>query len=167
MHEAISNTSTLIHLSAIGHLKLLKEFYGKIVIPPAVWKEAVEKGQNRMGVKDIKGARKDGWIEIMTPENKPLLKLLNTQLDNGEAEAIALAIEREAEIIFLDETEARKIAEIYKLQKTGVIGILVRAKLRKKILSLKKELDKLQNKSNFWIDKKLYRKAIESVGERI
>jgi len=167
MHEAISNTSTLIHLSAIGHLKLLKEFHGKIVIPPAVWKEIVEKGKTRPGVKEIKEARKDGWLKIMTPENKPLLRLLSMQLDNGEAEAIALAIEREASIIFLDESDARKTAEIYKLQKTGVIGILIRAKLQKRIPSLKKELDKLQNRNNFWIDKKLYRKAIESVGERI
>jgi predicted nucleic acid-binding protein len=167
MHEAVSNSSTLIHLSAIGYLKLLKKFHGKIIIPPAVWKEVVEQGRSRQGVKEIQKARKDGWLKIMIPENKPLLQLLSSQLDDGEAEAIALAIEQKAAIIFLDESDARKIAEIYGIPKTGVIGILIRAKLQKKISSLKKELDKLQSESNFWIDKKLYNKVLESVGEKI
>ncbi|KAF5416614.1 MAG: hypothetical protein C5S49_04490 [Candidatus Methanogaster sp.] len=37
MPEAISDSSTLIHLAGIGHLKLLKEFYGNILITPAIW----------------------------------------------------------------------------------------------------------------------------------
>jgi len=41
----VSNSSTLIHLSAIGRLVLLKDFYGQIIIPPAVWKEVVEEGE--------------------------------------------------------------------------------------------------------------------------
>ena len=167
MHEAVSNSSTLIHLSAIGHLKLLREFHSKIIIPPAVWKEVVDEGKGRPGVQEIQKAQKQGWVKIVKPQNQPLLKLLYSQLDDGEAQAIALAIEQKASIIFLDEADARKVAEIYGIQKTGVIGILIRARLQKKISSLKVELDRLQNKSNFWIDKKLYKKAIESVGEEI
>jgi len=37
-----SDSSTLIHLAAIGRLPLLREFYEKIIIPPAVWREVVE-----------------------------------------------------------------------------------------------------------------------------
>ncbi len=47
MQEAVSDSSTLIHLAWIGHLELLKEFYGKILITPAVWKEVVEEGKQR------------------------------------------------------------------------------------------------------------------------
>ena len=47
MQEAVSDSSTLIHLAWIGHLELLKEFYGKILITPAVWKEVVEVGKQR------------------------------------------------------------------------------------------------------------------------
>ena len=46
MQDAISDSSTLIHLAGIGRLELLKVFYGKILITPAVWKEVVEGGEN-------------------------------------------------------------------------------------------------------------------------
>jgi predicted nucleic acid-binding protein len=39
MPEAVSDSSTLIHLAVLGHLQLLREFYDQVVIPPAVWKE--------------------------------------------------------------------------------------------------------------------------------
>ena len=48
MREAISDSSTLIHLAGIGRLDLLKEFYGMILITPAVWREVVEGGRADM-----------------------------------------------------------------------------------------------------------------------
>ncbi|MHC1624013.1 MAG: hypothetical protein ACXQTR_05435 [Candidatus Methanospirareceae archaeon] len=53
MPEAISDYSTLIHLAGIGRLKLLKEFYGKILITPAVWGEVVVAGQVPMRLTEI------------------------------------------------------------------------------------------------------------------
>gem|GEM_PF-5749973 len=41
MPQAVSNSSPLIHLSAIGRLNLLNRF-SSICIPPAVWREIVE-----------------------------------------------------------------------------------------------------------------------------
>jgi predicted nucleic acid-binding protein len=38
MALVICDSSTLIHLTSIGHLALLQTFYGQITIPPAVWK---------------------------------------------------------------------------------------------------------------------------------
>lgn len=43
MPQAVSNSSPLIHLSAIGRLCLLKHF-SSIIIPPAVWHEGVVEG---------------------------------------------------------------------------------------------------------------------------
>ena len=100
MPVVISNSSTLMHLAAIGRLALLKEFYGKIVIPPAVWKEVVEEGMGRIRVTDVKQARQRGWIEVISPTDKPLIRLLKRDLDEGEAEVIALAIEQKADILF-------------------------------------------------------------------
>ncbi|MHC1611262.1 MAG: hypothetical protein ACXQTW_06675 [Candidatus Methanospirareceae archaeon] len=37
MQEALSDSSILIHLAGIGRLELLKEFFGEILITPAVW----------------------------------------------------------------------------------------------------------------------------------
>ena len=65
-------------------------------------------------------------------------------LHEGEAESIALAIELNAGIIILDETEARRIAEQHGLLVIGIIGILLKAKADKKIRSMRAELERLQ-----------------------
>jgi uncharacterized protein len=107
-----------------------------------------------------------GWIVMMPPTNEPLLRLLKRDLDEGESEAIALAIERQADLILLDETDARQVAKRYSLPKTGVIGVLIRAKREGKIASLQAELDKLRSQGGFWIAEKLYQQALRAVGER-
>ena len=167
MPEAISDSSTLIHLAGIGRLELLKEFYGTIVITPAVWEEVVSKGHNMPGANDVKAAHESGWIKVVAPCNKSIIRLLERELHEGEAETIALAIEQHPEVVFLDELEARRVADVYGLQKTGVIGVLIRAKLEGKVTSLHKELDKLRNEGGFWIGDILYRQALQAVAEEI
>lgn len=165
MHEAISDSSTLIHLAGIGRLELLKAFYAKIFITPAVWQEVVEEGGGRPGAEELTDARAASWIEIVAPSNESLVRLLERELHKGEAEAIALAIERHAEVIFLDELEARRAAEVYGLRKTGVIGLLIRAKLERKVDSLREELDRLRNEAGFWLGDEVYQQALHEVGE--
>lgn len=165
MPLVISNSSTLIHLAAIGRLTLLKEFYGKVVIPTAVWREVVEKGKGRTGAVEVEKAHQAGWVEIASCEDEPVLRLLKRDLDEGEAEAIALAINRKANLILLDETEARSVAELYGLPKTGVIGILMRAREAGKVQSLRMELEKLRNQGGFWIDEEFYQQVLSVVGE--
>lgn len=167
MPEAISDSSTLIHLAGIGRLGLLKEFYGKILITPAVWVEVVAEGRNRPGAQEVKEANSSGWIKVIAPTNKSVVRLLERELHKGEAEAIALAIERHPEVIFLDELEARRVADVYGLRRTGVIGILIRAKLESKVASLREDLDRLRNEAGFWIGDEVYRCALQAVAEEI
>jgi len=87
MPLVISDSSTLIHLAAIGWLTLLKDFYKKITIPPALWKEVVEEGKSRVGAVEVEKARQAGWIEVVSPEDKPLLRLLRRDLDVGISQA--------------------------------------------------------------------------------
>ena len=41
MREAVSDSSPLIHLAAIGRLELLHSFHEAVLIPDAVWREVV------------------------------------------------------------------------------------------------------------------------------
>jgi hypothetical protein len=161
----ICDSSTLIHLAGIGRLGLLRELYGALTVPEAVWREVVEEGRGRFGACEVLAARQAGWLEVRSVTNGPLLRSLKQELDDGEAEVIGLAIDLVAGLVLLDETEARRVASVYELKKTGAIGVLIRARLEGKIESLRPDLDKLRTEAGFWIDDKIYRQALAAVGE--
>jgi hypothetical protein len=58
-----------------------------------------------------------------------LLRVLLLQLHRGEAEAIALATDLKADIVLIDEQEGRQLASKTGLAVTGILGILLRAKI--------------------------------------
>ena len=161
----ISDSSTLIHLAAIDRLGLLQAFFRQVTIPPAVWREVVEQGGARAGAVEVVQADQSGWIKLAEPTDVTLLRLLKRDLDDGEAEAIALSLETETALLLVDETDAREIAELYDLPKTGTIGLLIRAKTEGLIELLRPELDKLRHQGDFWIAESLYHRALEAVGE--
>ena len=76
MPKAVSDSSTLIHSAGIGRLSLLMEFYEKILIPPAVWKEVVEEGRSRPGVREVEEGRRSGRIEVIKPSDQSVVRLL-------------------------------------------------------------------------------------------
>lgn len=67
------------------------------------------------------------WVEILEVRDKPKQQLLELQIDKGESNAIALALEIPNNTIILDDIKARKIAEKLGLTYTGTIGIIVKA----------------------------------------
>jgi len=89
MVGAVSDSSTLIHLAAIGRLSLLRDFYERVIIPPAVWREVVEEGRGRAGAREVEEAALSGWLKVVAPTNEAFARVLKRELD--EAEAIALA----------------------------------------------------------------------------
>lgn len=160
----VSDTSPLVHLARAGLFSLLKSFYGQLFIPPAVWREAVEEGGGRAGEAEVREAVASGWMSVRAPAEVPLLRLLRESLDAGEAEAVALAAEIEADRILLDETWARKSARGAGLLTTGTLGLLIRAREEGQLEALGPVLDELRRES-FWISDRLYRQALEGVGE--
>jgi hypothetical protein len=77
--------------------------------------------------------------------------LLKQTLDGGEAEAIALAIELQADWTLLDEREGRKVAKSLGLNVTGILGILLRAKHLGELESLESAIEDLIDKAGFRI----------------
>ncbi len=158
----VSNSSPLINLAIIGQLNLLEKFFQIVWIPDAVWRECVVDGAGRPGVSAIEEAN---FLKPSESKNTDLIRLLQRELDSGESEALALAIEIQADLVLLDERDARNIAAIYGLKTTGVLGILLRAKREGHLESIRKYLDRLQQEAGFWLTKTLRHQILELADE--
>ena len=145
----ISNTSPLLNLDVIGRLELVQAQFEHVVVPPAVVEEfRFEEG--RPGSSVLRQAV-DEWITVLRPSDEALVRTLRQDLDQGESEAIALAVEKEADLILLDEREGRRRARNLGLEITGALGVLARADREGEVDSLSDALDRLENEAGFWI----------------
>ena len=121
----VSNTSPIINLAAIGQLDLLRRLYGKVVIPQTVHEEITRAGVEQPGSTDVET---QAWIETRPVADQALVASLRLELDEGEAAAIALAVELSADLILLDERKGRRIAARLGLHPVGLLGVLIEAK---------------------------------------
>ncbi len=158
----LSDTSAISVLTRIGYLHLLEKLFQEVIIPQKVFDELLE--LSNFGV-DISPITQASWLKIYSPQQTPLLLHLLNILDEGEAHAIALAIELKSDLLIIDEYEGRKVATQLKLQITGVGGILVRAKLRSFIPSVKILLDLMRSHANFYLSEKVYTEILKQANE--
>ena len=159
MRKTVSNTTPILSLLKINELILLKELYGRIIIPNAVYQE-IENGKEKQYYQDLSLVP---WIEIVVIKN-PESILYFTDLDHGEAEVLILAQEQNADLIIMDEIIGRRFAKQLNFNITGTIGILLKAKEKGLINSVTKLLTELTDKGT-WLNTKLVSKAIELAGE--
>jgi len=105
-------------------------------------------------------AIKAGWIRIETVKQDPLVRVMQRDLDKGEAEAIALAIQVNAGWVLMGERDGRKAARSMKLKVVGVLGILLKARRKGRLMSLKQAMDRLRDKAGFYTREDLYSEII-------
>ena len=158
----VSNASPLVNLARIGKLDLLRELYGKLLIPEAVWREVVVDGAGQPGADEVKEA---DWIEKRPAKNKQLVQALMQELDAGEAEAIALALEAGADLLLMDEHLGRETARHLKLRFIGLVGILIAAKHKGLVPAIKPCLDALRDLAGFRIKDSLYSRILKDENE--
>jgi len=146
----ISDTSCLILLNKINELELLKKFGSKIYITKTIEQEFEKPLPN--------------WIEVKSPTNNNYKKILEMDLDSGEASAIALALETENSIIILDDLKGRKIAERLKVKYSGTFGLLLKAKQVGVIKEISPIVEKIK-KTNFRFSSDLLKIILKEAGE--
>ena len=161
----VSNTSPILNLAIIGELSLLRDQFGEILIPGAVLEE-LRVEESLPGSQVVRDAIKDGWIRIEAVKQYPLVRAMQRDLDKGEAEAIALAMQVNAGWVLMDERDGRKAARSMKLKVVGVLGILLKARREGRLRSLKKDMDRLREKASFYIRADLYSKIIQEWEEK-
>lgn len=114
----ISDTSPILNLAAVGQLELLLKLYRKVAMPPEVERELRRNGFTQSL----------SWLVVIQPTDKLQILHLISMLDAGEAEAIALAKELNAQKLLIDERLGRRIAIENGIPVTGVLGVLADAK---------------------------------------
>lgn len=160
----VSNTSPVMNLAAIGALDLLRQQFEEVVVPAAVIDE-LKLDTDYAGTNEIRTAMKAGWLRQVNLDDEKLARALRRELDDGEAEAIALALQLKIETILMDERDGRSIAKSMGLNPIGVIGILIRAKQNRSINSVKHMLNKLKDDAGFYITDSLYQNILSEIGE--
>jgi uncharacterized protein len=161
---AVSNTSPIFNLACIERLHLLHQQFGEVWIPPAVDAELQRIPQDPVS-KLVIDAKRSGWLKIRPTSNAPLIRLLAVELHSGEAEAIALALEMNADQLLIDERDGRVAARQLGLSVIGVLGVLLRAKHDGQVSLIKPEIEALRARARFFVDSTLEATILATVGE--
>lgn len=146
----ISDTSCLILLTNIDELDLLRKMGKAVFITPEINQEF--------------GKSLPNWIKIKEPIDKHYQKLLEREIDKGEASAIILALETPGSILIIDDLKGRKIANEMDLKYSGSFGLLLRAKQEGTLESIRPIIERIR-KTNFRYSDKLLESILQQAGE--
>jgi uncharacterized protein len=134
--------------------------YGEVLVPPAVWGEVLQ--DERPGVRDIASA---SWIRTVPVARNSFLMALQTDLDDGEAEAFALAAAVQADLVLVDERHGRNVAIWMGFRVMGAAGVLVEAKARGLLAEIRPVLDEMLRVTGFRLGRRLYDALLQDAGE--
>ncbi|MFB6280257.1 MAG: DUF4926 domain-containing protein [Salinibacter sp.] len=81
-----------------------------------MWHEVVVDAEGQPGAKAIRDA---SWIETQAVSNQDLVQALRQDLDDGEGEAIALAVETDSPLLIMDEQHGRARADHFEIPCIG------------------------------------------------
>ncbi len=160
----VSNTSPILGLAAVHCLHLLKQQFERLEIPPTVFSELKTQTDFR-GTGEIEQALQEGWIYQVEVDDLSLVQALSLDLDRGEAEAIALALQRGCSQVLMDETDGRERAKAMALKPIGALGVLLRAKQDGEIASMRQAMLALRQEIGFYIADELFDLILAQAGE--
>lgn len=157
----ICDASPLILLAKIERLALLPVLYERVVVPEAVVREVEAKAGH-----DTQRLRR-WWrqSDVCCKEvSHAHLDAVDVELGSGERAVLALAVRTEAPLALFDDIAARRAARRLGLPVTGTLGVLVEARARKEVSSLRAEMDRLVS-AGMWLGEALYSRLLREFDE--
>jgi len=149
----IINASPLIIFGKLNRLDILKKLYKNIRISDEVYQEVVIKGIEK-NLKDaliIKESINNHEIDIikLNKEFSPIAQKIEViyDIDKGEAETIALALQLKEKEVIIDEASAREAVKSINIQPIGSLRVLLLA-YKSKFISkaeIKEILNEMEN----------------------
>lgn len=153
----VSDTGPLAVLFKARLLFILKGVHEEVLVPEAVERELRRKTEGAVIFSD------NPWINATEVKNVELVKALMLVVDEGEAEAIALALHSGAQIL-IDEKRGRNAARKLGLEIRGTLGLFVEAKKKGIIRSVKDCIDGLLE-VGYYLDDELIEEVLRNVDE--
>lgn len=129
--KVVSNAPPLIYAAKIGFLPHLKKLYGRVLIPPAVHEEAVERGVEMRAADAlvIEKAVKEGWIMVLELSDHLMAEALTKvpDISSGEAQCVVLAKDVGSDLLIIDERGGTLVARAWGLKTVGPLGVIIEA----------------------------------------
>ena len=141
--RVVADSTCLIALERIGQIEILPALFESVLIPPAVAQE--------FGISLP-------WLKVERLSDRALAVALKMMIDDGEAEAITLSQEQKCRII-LDDRQARNVGSHMGLRFIGTVGILLLAKQRGILPTIKPVLQNLDD-TGFYVSAALKEEAL-------
>ena len=160
----IADAGPLIALARIEKLDLLEKMYGSLIMPAKVYAE-LEVDSNRPGARALRVAITEGLLQVEELNRMPLA-VISASVDEGEAEAITLAISRNDEHpqLLIDDRKGRLVAKHHNIKVIGTAGILLAAHKRGFLHEIGPVLDQLRE-AGYRLSVPLCQKILELAGE--
>ena len=169
----VADSSPLILLSKIGKLELLKNLYGKLFIPQAVYEETIQRGKELEHPDAYIIEKAIGtWLIIQTlnPQIEHEYSFIdnNKTLGKGEKQGIKLCKQLDANYFLSDDKEARKVSKMLNIRPIGTIGTVIQCQ-RQNIIIKKQAVQIVDDLINagLRIDTILYRRILNELNIQV
>lgn len=158
----VADTSPITNLLLIGKLGLLSQIYGRVIIPLDVKAEILALANFGYDIQHFTDAK---WIETIQVAKTNPSTFITAELDKGEAEAISLARDLDADWMLIDERKGTAVAKSIGLQTIGVLGVLLTAKRTGHVQKVMPLVHELIEKAGFWLSKDVLVKIAAEANE--
>jgi len=149
----VSDTTAVTTLLKVGRVDLLTGLFGSVLIPPAVEHELQ---QHHAVIPSCCVVRR-------VADSERLNRLL-TQADPGEAEAICLAVESDADLLLIDDKKGRRLATAEGVRCLGLPALVLAARQRRLIPSVSEFLDVMERKGNYGLSTRAKAELLRMAG---
>ncbi|MBI5384057.1 MAG: DUF3368 domain-containing protein [Verrucomicrobia bacterium] len=150
----VSDTSAITALLQIHRIEVLPQLYAGVIIPHEV---AIELRRYHPTL--------PAFIQVLRVTDADRFRRLRAELDLGEAAAITLMLEGKGDLLLIDERRGRSIARREGLAIIGVVGVLLEARVRGLVPSLREVLHDLESTAGFRVAAEIKIRALQVSGE--
>jgi predicted nucleic acid-binding protein len=161
MTRWVVDTSPLIFLAKLDRLDLLRHGADEVLAPPAVIEEV--RTHTDYASRKIDEAI-SVWLGVRAVEDRGALAVLLGDLGAGEAETVTLSRQVGADRVIMDDLDGRRFARRLGIATLGTLGLLLAARLRGELPSLRVEIDRLRA-GGFRMSEELVEAVLRNAGE--